>query len=345
MADRYQKHTAELVSIVVPVYRSAKILPRLVEELKAALLPAEGKTDSFELLLVCDASPDNSWSVIQALSMQHAFVRGIHLRINAGQHNAIMVGLRCARGRRIVIMDDDLQHPPTAIPLLLRALDDGFDVCYTRYHHRRHSWWKKVGSKINDVAATLLLQKPKGLYLSSFKALDAAVAREVVKYDGPYAYVDGLILDVTRRITSVEIEHRPRAEGKGNYDLRRSLSLWLKMATSFSVFPLRLLSIAGACLALFSLSMMAYVIALKIADPTIAAGWTSLMATILLLGGLQMLGLGMIGEYLGRVYLKLNRKPQFVIRETTFTKECSTDAPYSAEFAARHRLHSRQTIV
>lgn len=309
-----------MVSIVVPVYQSARILPRLVEEVQAAVA-LRYSIDTFEIVLVCDASPDDSWSVIQALSEQYRFVRGIHLRTNTGQHNATMVGLHYARGRRIVIMDDDLQHPPTAIPSLLDALDQGFDVCYTRYDHRQHAVWKKVGSKVNDLAAAALLQKPKGLYLSSFKAMDAAVAREVIKYDGPYAYVDGLILDVTQHITSVPIDHQPRADGVGNYDLRRSLSLWLKMATSFSVFPLRLLAVGGAVLALCSVIMVGYIVVAKILDPTIPAGWTSLIATILLVGGLQMIGLGLLGEYLGRVYLKLNHKPQFVIRETTFPEQ------------------------
>lgn len=320
MGDNYQQEPRLDFSIVVPVYRSADILPRLVEEVRVALTPLT-RPDAFELLLVCDASPDNSWSVVQSLSTRYPFVRGIHLRINSGQHNATMAGLRHARGRRVVIMDDDLQHPPSAIPLLISELDRGFDVCYTRYRHRRHALWKIVGSKINDWAASLLLKKPKGLYLSSFKAMDAAIAREVVKYDGPYAYVDGLILDVTRRITSVEIDHHARAAGEGNYDLRRSLSLWLKMATSFSVFPLRLLSIGGTVLAVFSAVMLVFVVIAKLLDPTLPAGWTSLMATILLVAGLQMIGLGLIGEYLGRVYLKINHKPQYVIRETTFAAD------------------------
>lgn len=318
---------APAVSIVVPVYRSAEVLPRLVSETELAMLAGNAAGD-FELLLVCDASPDESWTVIQELAGRLHFVRGVLLRKNAGQHNATMAGLRYARGRRIVVMDDDLQHPPSAIPTLLAALDRGFDVCYTRYRHRKHAFWKRVGSAVNDIAAMILLKKPRGLYLSSFKAMDAAVTREVIKYDGPYAYVDGLILDVTRHITSVDIEHAERASGSGNYNLVRSISLWLKMATSFSVFPLRLLSIGGMILALFSLAMSVVVIVAKLIDPNIPVGWPSLMATILLVGGLQMIGLGLIGEYLGRAYLKLNRKPQYVIRGTTFAEEASPPGQY-----------------
>jgi undecaprenyl-phosphate 4-deoxy-4-formamido-L-arabinose transferase len=304
------------LSIVVPVYRSEAILPKLVAATSDALGGA-GYAGRFELLLVCDASPDDSWRVIEELARDQGFVRGVLLRKNAGQHNATMAGLARARGRQVVIMDDDLQHPPGAIPAMLAQLDRGYDVCYTRYRNRRHPLWKKVGSRVNDLAATLLLNKPKGLYLSSFKALDAAVAREIVKYDGPYAYIDGLILDITRHITAVDIEHASRVAGTGNYNLRRSLSLWLKMATSFSVYPLRIMAVGGALLAAFSLLMMLYIIGLKLVDPSVPAGWTSLIATILFVGGMQMIGLGLIGEYLGRAYLKLNRKPQYVVRATT----------------------------
>ena len=307
---------APALSVVVPVYRSEEILPRLVDATGHALAHA-GYGGRFELLLVCDASPDDSWNVIVRLARENGFVKGILLRKNAGQHNATMAGLARARGRQVVVMDDDLQHPPDAIPALLAEIDRGYDVCYTRYRNRRHPLWKKLGSKVNDLVATALLGKPKGLYLSSFKAMDGAVAREMVKYDGPYAYLDGLILDITRHITSVEIDHASRASGAGNYNLRKSISLWLKMATSFSVYPLRIMSVGGLVLAILSLAIMVYVIAVKLIDPSVPAGWTSLIAAILFVGGVQLIGLGLIGEYLGRAYLKLNRKPQYIVRGTT----------------------------
>ena len=192
------------LTIVVPVYRSASILPKLVEQIDSAMLK-EGLADRFELLLVNDASPDNSWSVICLLATTHTFVRGINLRRNAGQHNAIMAGLNYVQGKFVVVMDDDLRHPPEALGDMLRALEHGYDVCYTRYVNRQHTWWKQIGSRFNDYVATLLLDKPKGLYLSSFKAMRREIADEVIKYDGPYAYIDGLILDVTRSITTIDI--------------------------------------------------------------------------------------------------------------------------------------------
>ena len=308
------------LSIVVPVYHSASILPKLVEQIYQEM-SKEGLTERFELLLINDASPDNSWEVIQSLANKHPFIRGISLRRNFGQHNAIMAGLNHVNGKYIVLMDDDLQHPPNAIGDMLLALKNGYDVCYTKYLNRRHAAWKQFGSKFNNWVATHLLGKPKELYLSSFKAMSRDIADEIVKYDGPYAYVDGLILDVTRSITTIDIQHQSRHEGKGNYNLRRSLSLWLKMATSFSVLPLRLATYTGFILAALSSVMIVFVIFQKILNPELPAGWTSLIATILFIGGIQTLCIGMIGEYLGRTYLKLNYKPQFVVGATTWIRQ------------------------
>lgn len=307
------------LSIVVPVYRSAQILPQLVEQIHAEMCK-EGLSDSFELLLVNDASPDNSWHIIRSLAAEHPFIRGISLRRNFGQHNAIMAGLNHVRGDFVVLMDDDLQHPPHAIGNMVHALAEGYDVCYTNYVNRQHALWKKLGSRFNDWVATRLLGKPKGLYLSSFKGLRKEVAQEVVKYDGPYAYVDGLILDVTRSITTIDIEHQERHEGEGNYNLSRSISLWMKMATSFSVLPLRLATYAGFALAALSLAMIVFIVVQKMLHPEFPRGWASLIATILFIGGIQTLCIGMIGEYLGRAYLKLNRKPQYVVGSITWIK-------------------------
>ena len=302
------------ISIVVPVYRSENILPYLAEQVSVSM-EAAGMAGRFELILVNDASPDGSWQAIQSLAARHAFVKGICLARNFGQHNATMAGLNHALGDIVVIMDDDLQHPPQTIMSLVGAVRDGYDVCYTRYVNRQHVFWKKLGSWFNDRAASFLLRKPRGLYLSSYKALHRRVVQDVIRYDGPYAYVDGLILDITNHITSVPIEHQARHEGKGNYNLKRSVSLWLKMATSFSIIPLRIASFTGMFLAAISAIVMIFVIVQKLLHPETPAGWTSLVLTVLFVGGLQLLCLGVIGEYLGRAYLKINHKPQFAVRE------------------------------
>jgi hypothetical protein len=165
--------------------------------------------------------------------------------------------------------------------------------------------------------ATSLLKKPKGLYLSSFKALRHDVAKEIIRYDGPFAYVDGLILSITRAFHVVDIQHQARRTGESNYGLRRSVSLWLKMATSFSIVPLRLVTGLGFALTLLSMALMVFVVYERLTHPGIPDGWASLAAIVLLLGGIQTFCIGMLGEYLGRTYLKLNQLPQFSIRDTT----------------------------
>lgn len=306
------------VSIVVPVYRSEGILTELCHQVFEALDSA-GWSHDFELILVNDCSPDNSWQVVRELARQHAWVRGISLRKNFGQHNALMAGLHHARGRVVVLMDDDLQHPPADIVRLVQALesDPAADVCFTRYLGRQHPPWKKLGSRFNDMVAQLVLKKPKGLYLSSFKAMRWEVAQEIIRYDGPFAYIDGLILSITRAFVVIDIQHQTRLLGEGNYGLRRSVSLWLKMATTFSIFPLRVATVMGFGLTFLSMVMMAFVVYERLAHPDIPAGWASLAAILLLLGGIQTFCIGMLGEYLGRAYLKLNRAPQFSVRDTT----------------------------
>ncbi len=302
------------ISIVVPVYRSEKIIPILTDRLKKIL---SQNFSSYELILVDDRSPDDSWRVIEEMSRLHTFVNGVQLGRNAGQHNAIMAGISVTKGNIVILMDDDLQHPPEEIINLVDKIKQGADVCYTNYRNRQHETWKKIGSSFNDKVANILLKKPKNLYLSSFKAISRYVANEIGKYSGPYAYVDGLILGITDRIATVEIDHGERHSGEGNYNLRRSISLWLKMATSFSIVPLRVATFFGLFLAFVSAIVAIAIVINKLINPEIAAGWSSIIVTLLFLGGVQMAFLGIIGEYLGRAYLSINKKPQFVIRKMT----------------------------
>jgi polyisoprenyl-phosphate glycosyltransferase len=311
------------LSIVVPVYNSQDILPELVQRIQKTA-SALGLTKQFELLLINDGSPDKSWSVIVELANRYNFLRGVNLRKNFGQHSATMAGLHYVRGQIIVIMDDDLQHPPEDVCELMRAVEDGADVCYVRYQERQHALWKIVGSRINNWAANLLLGKPRDVYLSSFKAMTCKVVEEVIKYDGPYAYLDGLILDVTRSIRVIDIRHQPRYKGSSNYNVGRSISLWLRMATSFSIVPLRLATVLGLSMAILSLFVIVWVVVYRMMHPEIPAGWASLIAVILFIGGVQTFCIGMLGEYLGRAYLKINRKPQFVVRTTTWKSENPT---------------------
>lgn len=302
------------LSVVIPVYRSESILPALAQKLEETLPPLFG--DSFEVILVNDCSPDRSREVLLELARDRIWWKVVSLRKNAGQHNAIMSGLRMARGKRIVTMDDDLQHSPTDIPKLLSALDASYDVCYASFHAKRHALWKRLGSSFNDRMATRLLDKPRGLYLSPFRAMVSGVRDELVKFTGPNVYLDGLILTTTSRITSITIDHHARADGQSGYSLRKSISLWLKMATSFSVLPLRLASLMGIALsALGFLLAVAFVIQ-RFTINAMPVGWSSLIVSALIIGGAQLLALGVIGEYVGRVLRHVNASPQAVVETT-----------------------------
>lgn len=309
------------ISVVVPVYRSEKLLYTLVETVRRELDSA-GYRERYEILLVNDASPDASWQMITGLARAQACVRGISLRRNFGQHNAVMAGFNHVRGRIIVVMDDDMQHPPQALGNMIQTIENGRNVCYTRYRNRQHAGWKKLGSRFNGWMAGYLLQKPEGLYMSSFKALSRTLVDEIISYKGPYVYIDGLILDLTRNIATIAVDHLKRPQGKSNYNLARLISLWLRMATGFSVLPLRLACLAGIFFLLASLLLMGMVVVQKLLHPDTPAGWSSLVSILLLGNGLQLFFIGLVGEYLGRTYMNLNGKPQFSIERVTWN-----DAP------------------
>ena len=235
------------LSIVVPVYRGAATIGKLVEEL-SRLAPAGG----LEIILVNDGSPDNSDDVCRALlktaTIPLTYIE--HAR-NFGEHNAVMTGLRHARGSYVITMDDDLQNPPEEVVRLFdHARGGGWDVVYTRYAVKQHAGWRNLGSRFANKVADVLLDKPKGLYLSSFRCMAAPWwCAGCTQYTGPYPYIDGLIMQVTRRIDSIEVRHLPRLEGRSNYTLTRLVRLWLNLATSFSLIPLRLAVFAGAAMA------------------------------------------------------------------------------------------------
>jgi polyisoprenyl-phosphate glycosyltransferase len=311
------------VSILIPVYRNDGGLDELVQRIGASLANS-AYANSFELILIDDCSPDNSWQVIQRLAQEHAFVQGATLSRNFGQHNAIMAGLNLVAGQYVVLMDDDLQHPPEAIPAMVRELVAGADVCYTRYANRQHATWKIAGSKFNDLMASWLLSKPKGLYLSSFKALKRGMVDQIRNHEGPFAYLDGLILDITRRLATVEIQHGARAYGEGNYSFKKSISLWLRMVTGTSIVPLRMVTLMGALIAALGFMGAVFVVISNMLYPNESKGWASIIVTILLVSGFQTLFIGVLGEYLGRIHLRLNNKPQYLFR---FTTKSDTEFP------------------
>jgi len=297
------------VSVVIPVYGSAPILPRLAERLEGALA-ALGRP--YEVVLVYDCSPDDSWNVIAGLCATRPWLKGVRLRKNAGQHNAIMAGLGVARGRYIVTMDDDLQHSPDDIGRIVKVLDEGADVCYVQFKRRRHVLWKRLGSRFNDQVASWLLRKPKGLYLSPFRGFIREIRDEMLRYEGPFVYLDGLIVQSTSNIRTLQAEHHDRDDGKSGYSLSKSISLWMQMATSFSIKPLRVASLMGIAASGVGFVAAAILVVQKIIWPQTAVGWTSLIVAVLIMGGIQLLALGVVGEYVGRVLLNVSNRPQYV---------------------------------
>lgn len=298
------------LSIVIPVYNSERIVPELVRRIAAQAMSYE-----YELILVNDGSADRSWQMIEQACDAYPAVRGINLRINTGQHNAIMAGLRAASGAVIVVMDDDLQHAPEDIGKLQAKIAEGYDVCYAAFRRPRHALWKTAGSAFRDLTVHALLGLPRGIRISSFKAMTADIVREITRYQGPFPYVDGLALMVTRNVANVELEHHPRLDGTGHYTLRQSLSLWAKVAMNFSVVPLRVASWLGLGFAALGFLFAVYLIVQQLVFERIPVpGWASLAIAILIVGGVQLLALGAIGEYLGRAYLHMTAKPQYVIK-------------------------------
>jgi glycosyltransferase involved in cell wall biosynthesis len=303
------------LSIVVPVYRGAATVGALVAAL-SDLHPEGG----IEIVLVNDGSPDNSGDVCRALQKTATVpLTYIEHARNFGEHNAVMTGLRHARGAYVITMDDDLQNPPEEVVKLYdHARKGGWDVVYTRYAKKEHEGWRNLGSRFANGVADMLLDKPKGLYLSSFRCMSALAVAEVAKYRGPYPYVDGLLMQVTQRLDSIEVKHLPRAEGRSNYTLKRLILLWLNLATNFSVLPLRLAILAGVAMGFFGLLGAALVMVEALMGHT-PSGWASSMTVTLLVAGVQFLILGVLGEYVGRAFLSANGKPQGVVREVLTT--------------------------
>jgi glycosyltransferase involved in cell wall biosynthesis len=305
-------HSAGIgLSIVIPVYRGAATIGLLVEAL-SALHPAGG----LEIVLVNDGSPDNSADVCQELvrsaAMPLTYVE--HAR-NFGEHNAVMTGLRHARGAYTITMDDDLQNPPEeVIRLYDHARLGNWDVVYTRYGVKHHAGWRNLGSSFANAVADRLLDKPKGLYLSSFRCMSAFAVQAVTRYQGPYPYIDGLLMQVTQRIDSIEVRHLPRVEGRSNYNLARLVRLWLNLATSFSLAPLRLAIYAGVFMALLGAAGAVATIVEALVLRDTPSGWASTMTAILLVAGVQSMILGILGEYVGRTFLSANGKPQGTVR-------------------------------
>ncbi|HEU4583102.1 MAG TPA: glycosyltransferase family 2 protein [Polyangiaceae bacterium] len=303
------------LSVVVPVYGSQDCVAELAARVASV---CQEHAIRYELLLVYDCSPDRSWQAIQEVVARDPAVVGVRLRKNFGQDNAIMAGMNLARGEAIAIMDDDLQHDPADLPALLAKLREGYDLVYARYRRTHQKRWKNMGSWFNGKVAEVVLSKPPEINISPYKIVAADVVATLIQYRGPYPYVDGLLFRTTANIAEITVQHHPRLRGRSNYTFWKSVAVWARLATNFSVVPLRIATFAGLFIAGVGLLLALGFLIWRLNDPTLGAtaiGWASLIVSILVLGGFQLMTLGVLGEYVGRTHLNVNQGPQYVVGE------------------------------
>ena len=309
------------VSFCIPCYRSEQTLPKVIDEIKSTMSAMKDKY-SYEIILVNDCSPDNTFSVISELASKDENIIGIDLAKNFGQHAALMAGFHYVSGDILVCLDDDGQTPADEAGKLLDKIEEGEDVVYARYSNKKHSAFRNFGSFVNEKMAQFLLGKPKELYVSSYFAARRFIVDEMLKYDKSYPYVIGLVLRSTKRIVNVDVTHREREVGTSGYTLSKLLGLWMNGFTAFSVKPLRIATWTGIGCAILGFLYGIYTIIKKLllAD-AVAVGFSALMCAVMFIGGLILFMLGLLGEYIGRMYIGMNNAPQYVVREVVESKE------------------------
>ncbi|CCG99391.1 glycosyl transferase family 2 [Fibrella aestuarina BUZ 2] len=300
------------LSIIIPVYNSERTLTPLLERLEVCLSGYD-----FEVVLVNDGSRDRSEWVCERLADRYDNVRAISLRRNFGEFNAVLCGLNYASAQFAVIIDDDFQNPPESILTLVEAAkSDDYDVVYSYYADKRHHWFRNVGSDLTNRLATYLLGKPRDLYLSSFKLIRREVVDEIIQYQGPYPYIDGLIFRVTTNVGSVEVPHHDRQEGRSNYTFRKLLSLFLTVLVGYSVLPLRVLTGVGMMLMGASLLFGVTLFTAHLTGWFDVRAWELVVWAVAILGGLQLLFVGVLGEYVGRLFMTQSGLPPYVVKRT-----------------------------
>ncbi|MDO4746657.1 MAG: glycosyltransferase [Bacillota bacterium] len=303
-----------LYSVVIPCYKSAKTIRKVVE-MTSAELDKLNRTP-YEFILVDDHSPDGGDTLheLLALANEYAFVKVVELAQNSGQHNAVMAGLNVASGKAIIAMDDDMQTHPSQLHILMEEYDKGFDIVYGYYPEKKHSLFRNFGSYVNYMSVRILIGKPKDMKTSSFWIIRKFVRDYVIQYKSPYTHLQGLFLRTTRNISSVPVKHFEREVGKSNYTFKKLVDLWSNIL-GYSIVPLRLAKYIGGLLSIGGLLGALIVLIRKLLIPTTALGWSSVMVAIFFFSGIIMLFLGVLGEYIGRMFLGMNHQPQYVIRE------------------------------
>mgnify|MGYP001094253427 CR=1 FL=1 len=305
----------EKISFVIPCYNSTNTIARVVDEIKEVMAGPMERYD-YEIVLVNDGSPDGTtFDAIKEIVNKEKYIKGVNLSRNFGQPSAVMAGLNKASGDYVVCGDDDGQTPFLELPKLFAKIEQGYDVVEARYAVReRRSLFRKFGTFLNESMATWLIAKPKGLELTTYWVVRKYVAEEMVMYQNPYPYLGGLMMRTTQNVCNVDVTHRERLSGKSGYSLKKMMELWLNGFTSFSVKPLRLMSWIGMLIAVGGFLFGVYIIINKLLNPAVNAGYSSIMSLMLFMFGVLFFFMGMLGEYVGRIYISLNRAPQFVVK-------------------------------
>lgn len=305
-----------LLSFVIPCYRSELTIEKVIDEIKDTVVQREGY--DYEIVCVNDCSPDNVYSVLKRLAADDRKIKIINFARNMGKHAALMAAFANVKGEYIFSVDDDFQCPVYEMWKLLEPLEnDEADFATAKYAEKKESAFKKLGSRLNLLMSAVLLEKPMSLRFENFACFKRFVVNEIVKYDKPYPYVEGLIYRTTHNVTTVPMEERERADDKkSGFTFGRSLSLWVNGLTAFSVKPLRISTFIGVISAIAGFVYGLIITVRKLINPdSISAGYASIAALILFIGGLIMMILGLIGEYVGRIYICLNNSPQYIIKE------------------------------
>lgn len=308
------EHDKRDVSVVVPVYNSSTLLPRLVKELEAVLGSC---ADRYELILVNDSSPDQSWEVVSEMSRQYSWVHGINLMRNVGQHNALLCGIRTARYEVLVTLDDDLQNPPDEIPKLLEKLDEGFDVVYGIPEHQQHDLWRNLASRVTKSVLQNAMGAEIAQNISAFRVFRTQVRESFQHYRGPFVSIDVLLTWGTTRFGALRVRHAPRQERSSGYRLSSLIVHALNMMTGFSVLPLQIASLIGFTFTIFGLLTLVYVIARYFIQGSPVPGFPFLASIIAIFSGAQLFALGIIGEYLSRMHFRAMEKPAYTVRSAT----------------------------
>ena len=306
------------ISFVIPCYHSAQTVGNVVRDIvNTVLVRSEFQ---YEIILVNDNPPDDTWRVICEMCRNNPNIHGICFTKNFGQHAALMAGYRKVTGDIVVSLDDDGQNPPQEMFKLIDALNEKTDLVYAKYIQKKHSLCRNFVSKVNDWMVQWLLNKPKELYLASYYAAKRFIIDEMVKCENPFPYIDGLALRSTSEYINVDIVHKERAAGNSGYSIAKLVGLWMNGLTSFSVKPLRIATFSGFCISLFGLVLAIIIIIQKlILKDAVSAGWPSIMTVVLILDGAIMIMLGLVGEYVGRIYITMNKSPQYVIKDEVNT--------------------------